>query len=171
MVEEFYDEFPDKDKSRIPEMVKWLVESYSESPFNIKEVLDKAAELERYWGSFPDWYWKHGLHDAEVLSISEIELNPDYKSPKPKYNCLEFCLDGESALYEQDICKVRFYNYKIKDCDVPFGKLEKLWWLNDNLTKISDKRYLSEIAFDAFKGNHKNLIITYESAEVERKQK
>lgn len=138
---------------------------------NKKEIIENAKKLEEYYNQFPDWYWKQGLHDAEVLSISEFELNPDYKSPNPKYNCLEIHLDGEGTLYEQDICKIRFYNYKIKDCELSFSKVEKLWWMGDILTKLSDKRYLSEIEFENSKGRSKKLVITYEIAEAERKQR
>ena len=164
--EKIYNEFPDMDRS---EIVRWFVESYKEEPFNIKEVAEKTIEFEKYYRSFPDWYWKKGLHDAEVLSITETKLNPDWKSSRPKYNCLEICLDAEGAMFEQDIRKICFYNYKIKECDIPFEDLGKLWWTGDDLTQISDKRYMSEIEFENVKGRRKRLVITYEIAEVERK--
>lgn len=130
---------------------------------------EQIAEVEKYCRSFPDWYWKHGLHDAVVLSITETELNPDWKSSRPKYNFLEICLDAEGAMFEQDIHKICFYNYKIKECDIPFEDLGKLWWTGDDLTQISDKRYMSEIEFENVKGRRKRLVITYEIAEIERK--
>lgn len=165
-----YKEFPDDDKGEIIKAAVEIDKAYGEIPeINLNEFVEKTIEIEKYYRSFPDWYWKKGLHDAEVLSITETELNPDCSLPNPKYNCLEICLDAEGTMFEQDIRKIRFYNYKIKECDVPFSRPEKLWWMHDDLTQISDKRYMSEIEFENAKGRRKKLIITYEIAEVERK--
>ena len=79
-----------------------------------KGIEAAAKKLEEYYAQFPDWYWKYGLHDAVVLSVSELQLVPDYKEKKPKFNCLEIHLDSKNAIYERDIKTIRLYNYKIK---------------------------------------------------------
>ena len=79
-----------------------------------KGIEAAAKKLEEYYAQFPDWYWKYGLHDAVILSVSELQLVPDYKVKKPKFNCLEIELDSKNALYERDNKTIRLYNYKIK---------------------------------------------------------
>ena len=38
---------------------------------------------------FPDWYWQRGLHDAQIRSVAERSLTPDYRDKSPKFNCPE----------------------------------------------------------------------------------
>ena len=61
----------------------------------------------------PSWYWELGLHDAKILSATPLELLPDWKSPIPRYNCLEFAIDAQGAMFDQTVRKIALYNYKI----------------------------------------------------------
>ena len=129
-----------------------------------------AKKLEEYYSRFPDWYWKYGLHDAEILSVSELELTPDWKSERPRWNCLEICLDSSGAMYETDICKICLYNYKIKTPDTNINELEKPWWIGDTITRLQDDRYLLEITIETAHGEHKQFAVAFEIPEVERKK-
>lgn len=118
---------------------------------------------------FPQWYWEHGLHDAEILSISELELEPDWKSQNRHYNCFEITLDAKGALFETDIKKIRFYNYKLKSDPIDISSLKAVWWLQDTLTQISDTRYNLHLVLEGVKRHHFFIDINFESADVERK--
>ena len=74
-----------------------------------------AKKFEEYYAKFPDWYWKRGLHDAVIISVSELELVPDWKEKHPKRNCLEILLDSKNALFETNIIRISLYNYRIMD--------------------------------------------------------
>lgn len=109
------------------------------------------------------------MHDAKILSVSELEFAPDWKSKHPRRNCLEICLDGDNALYEQDIYKIRFYNYKIKTTEVDINEFEKTWWIGDTLKQLSNNHYLLEINIGTAKGNHKQFVVEFEFPEIQRK--
>lgn len=49
----------------------------------------------------PDWYWYGGLHDAEIIEIIELTLEPDYKEKPYKYNCLEIEFMWASGEYKR----------------------------------------------------------------------
>lgn len=128
-----------------------------------------VKKLEEYYSRFPDWYWKYGLHDAVILSVSELELIPDWKSKHPRRNCLEFCLDSSNAIYEQNVYKIRFYNYKIKTSEVDINELEKPWWITDTLKQLPNNHYLLEINIETAQGDHKQFVVEFEYPEIERK--
>ncbi len=136
----------------------------------IKDIIATAKELEEYYVQFPAWYWKYGLHDAEIISVSEVELIPDYHKKKPKRNCLEIYLDSRNALYERDIEKILLYNYKIKTPDFDVKTLEKTWWMGDSLEKQKNGHYLSEIEVETANGERIEFNVSYELAEVIRNQ-
>ena len=136
---------------------------------NAKDIIATAKELEEYWASFPDWYWKSGLHDARILSVSEKELVPDYNDKQPKWSCLEICLDCKNALYERDIEKILLYNYKIKTPDFDVKSLEKTWWMGDSLEEQENGHFLSEIEAETADPERIELTVSYEFAEVIRK--
>ncbi len=134
-----------------------------------KSIWKRALETEEYYAQFPDWYWKAGLHDAHILSVSEKELIPDYKDKQPKWNCLEILLDSKNAIYENDVKKLRLYNYKIKTPDFDIKSLEKNWWMSDSIEKQENGNYLSEIETETAEQKRIKLTVSYEFAEVERK--
>ena len=125
-------------------------------------------DFEEYYSQFPEWYWKYGLHDARILSISELELSPDIKYKTNKYDCLEICLDSSSAIYENDISKISLFNYKIKTPDIKISELNKPWWLSDTLTKLSDNNYELEITVEEASVNQVEFCVVFEFAEVQR---
>jgi hypothetical protein len=134
-----------------------------------KGIKAAAKKLEEYYAQFPDWYWKYGLHDAAILSISELQLAPNYKEKTPKYNCLEIELDCKNALYEQNIKTIRLYNYKIKTPDIDINSIDKPWWMGDTIKKLDKKRYLLEVEIETARGKRKELAVEFEIPEVERK--
>ena len=133
-----------------------------------KNIRQSSKKLEEYYCQFPNWYWKYGLHDAVILSISELELAPDWKSKNPRRNCLEICLDSSNALYEQDICKICLYNYKIKTPDFNFNDLEEPWWMGDALAQLPNKHYLLEISIETARENYTQLAVEFEIPEIQR---
>ncbi len=134
-----------------------------------KGIWKRAMEIEEYYAQFPDWYWKYGLHDARILSVSEIQLVPDYKDKNPKWNCLEICLDSRSAIYERDIEKILLYNYKIQTSCFDIKALEKTWWMSDSIEEQKNRQYLSEIEAETADRERIEFTVSYEFAEVERK--
>ena len=128
-----------------------------------------AKKLEEYYARFPDWYWKYGLHDAVILSVSELQLVPNYKEKPLKYNCLEMELDCKNAMYEQNIKTIRLYNYTIKTPDVDVNSIDKPWWISDTIKELENNRYLLEIKIESARGKRKNFIVEFETPEIERK--
>jgi hypothetical protein len=138
--------------------------------FMSKKGIEAAAKkLEEYYARFPDWYWKYGLHDAVILSVSELQLVPDYKVKKPKFNCLEIELDSKNALHERDIKTIRLYNYKIKTLDVDINSIDKPWWMGDTIKELNNKQYSLDIEIESARGSRKHFIVEFEIPEIERK--
>lgn len=110
-----------------------------------------------------EWYWDHGLHDANIVSVTKKEsnLNPDD-------NCLILKIDCDGALFEADITEIRFYNYKIKTNDFDISLLNGGWWLSDELCDKGN-HYLLELKFDTIKCKTKVIQIAFTRAEVIRK--
>ena len=135
-----------------------------------KKGIEAAAnELAEYYAQFPDWYWKYGLHDAVILSVSELQLVPDYKEKKPKFNCLKIQLDSKNAIYERDIKAIHLYNYKIKSPDIDINSIDKTWWMGDTIKELENKHYLLEIEIESASGNRNCFIVEFEIPEIERK--
>jgi len=134
-----------------------------------KGIEAAAKELEEYYAQFPDWYWKYGLHDAVILSVYELQLVPDYKEKKPKFNCLEIELDSKNALCERDIKTIRLYNYKIKTPDIDINSIYKPWWMGDTIKELNNQRYSLDIEIESARGSRKHFIVEFEIPEIERK--
>lgn len=126
---------------------------------------ESVRKLTEYYNQLPDWYWKRGLHDAQIVSVSESRLTPNYKEKNPKYNCLEIKLDSEGALYETDIKKICLYNYKIRT-QIDISK--KIWWMSDTIQLLDNGKYLLEIEYVTIKEDHKQFVIEFEIPEIER---
>ena len=133
-----------------------------------KGIEAAAKKLEEYYAQFPDWYWKYGLHDAVILSVSELQLVPDYKVKQPKLNCLEIELDSKNALHERDIKTIRLYNYKIKTLDVDINSIDKPWWMGDTIKELNNKQYSLDIEIESARGSRKHFIVEFEIPEIER---
>jgi len=136
----------------------------------MSEKRTRASEIktEQNCIQLPDWYWTHGLHDAVILSASELQLNPDYKEKKPKYNCLEIALDSKNAIYERGIKKICLYNYKIKTPDIDINSIDKPWWISDTLRVLENKHFLLDTEIEASDGSRVNFIVEFEFSETER---
>ena len=135
-----------------------------------KKGIDPAAKrLAEHYAQFPDWYWKHGLHDAEILSISELEFIPDYIEKNPGFNCLEIALNSKNAIYERDIQTIRLYNYKIKTPDVKLNCADKRWWISDAIKDLNNQQYSLDIEIESASGSRDHFIVEFEIPEIERK--
>lgn len=108
------------------------------------------------------------MHDALILSVFELKLQPDYKSQNVRYNCLEICLDAKGAMFEQDIKKISLFNCKVLTPEVNINELEKPWWIKDYLTQLPNNRYHLEIGIETARGKHKQFIVEFEKAEIVR---
>ena len=113
----------------------------------------------------PDWYWSHGLHDAIILSVSEIPCQANRKIK----NCLQFSLDSSHALMTQAIRKISFYNYKILTPEIDINELRQPWWMNDRLIRMPDGRYQLCIDLESTKRKHRHrqFCLEFEFADVE----
>jgi hypothetical protein len=118
--------------------------------------------LKQTQNQFPEWYWTHGLHDANIVSVMKKESDWN-----PRDNCLILKIDCDGALFETDITEIRFYNYKIKTSDFDVNLLNGGWWLSDEVVKKGD-HYLLDLKFDTAKCKTKHLEITFSRAEVIR---
>ena len=112
--------------------------------------------------SLPEWYWKHGLHDANIISATKKESGWN-----PTDNCLILKIDCDGALFEADITEIRFYNYKIKTSDFDISLLNGGWWLSDEIATKGD-HYFLDLKFDTAKCKTKHLEISFRRAEVIR---
>ena len=119
----------------------------------------------------PSWYWSQGLHDAKILSATPLELPPDWKSPIPRYNCLEFAIDAKGAMFDQTVRKIALYNYKILTPEFDLCKLSGAWWLSDELHIEADGKYRLQLTIQVFKASRpRNYTVEFRfsEAEVER---
>ena len=116
----------------------------------------------------PFWYWKQGLHDAQVLSICEDSCEPNWKSSLPVYNTLEIQLDSTKALYETDIIKIKLMNYKWMSDSINVADYPELWWESDTLSCLPSGKFSLEIILQAPKKRHVTLQIEFAVAEVEK---
>lgn len=113
---------------------------------------------------YPAWYWVFGLHDAEILSFSEMELPTDWKSKAPRYNCLEIRLNPAGA--REKIKRIVFYNYSLKS-EIDMSTVKKSWWMGDTLTRLPDGRFSLEAEIVDTKGDRYSFSVTFEETLVE----
>lgn len=118
----------------------------------------------------PDWFWSLGLHDAEVIDISIQEISPDYSNPLPLYNYMSIKLDSEHAIYERDITEIKFYNYKLKGFEAKLPTEFPLFWMTETLEKISENRFEIKIELVTERNKHRFIHMTFQTAQVFRKQ-
>lgn len=91
--------------------------------------------------NIPAWYWKNGLHDAKIISVSEVILLPDWKTVFSEEKYLEILLDGRDAQYERDIAGIALYDYSIQTKNIDLNALKNAWWLNDTVESLNDGFY------------------------------
>ncbi len=126
-------------------------------------IEQKTKQLKRFYDSLPEWYWKFGLHDAKITLIYE-----DFDKGR---SFLEIHVDATGAMFEQDVTKIKLYDYKIispDDIDV----LEGGYWITDSIEALDSGRYLLKAEISC--SNDKDLVpfeIRFSDTEVERKGK
>lgn len=116
----------------------------------------------------PKWYWKRGLHDARILSAESLDLSYEYTVEKSYYNCFAFKLNGEDAMFEQDITEIRLYNFKILSSPFDISELQMGWWIADELSK-NNGWYRLNLEYENKKCKPRKISISFETAEVIRK--
>ena len=138
-----------------------------------KRVYREIEEnLQAYRGSLeklPAWYWKRGLHDAQILDTSELGDGIDKKRGKRYRNCLELSLNSSGAIYERDIKKIIFYNYEIKMADASVSALSKTWWMTDTIEQLPSGNYLLNFEVDPENGVNWCYSIEFEFIDVEKR--
>ena len=123
----------------------------------------KRSELDKEYSRVPKWYWTYGLHDAEILSFSEMDLPTDWKSKTPRHNCLEIQFNSAGAMTK--IKKLVFYNYSLKS-EIDIKNVKKPWWMGDRLTCLPDNRFLLEVEIEDAEGERSVFSITFEDISV-----
>ena len=108
------------------------------------------------------------MHDAVIQSVSELQLTPNYKEKRPKFNCFEIQLDSNNAMFDQSVKTIRLHNYKIKTPDIDINSIDKPWWISDTIKDLGNQRYLLDIKIESAKGSRKHFVIEFESPEVVR---
>ena len=116
----------------------------------------------------PAWYWKRGLHDAQILDTSELGDGIDKKRGKRYRNCLELSLNSSGAIYERDIKKIIFYNYEVKMADASVSALSKTWWMTDTIEQLPSGNYLLNFEVSPQNGVNRCYSIEFEFIDVEK---
>ena len=116
----------------------------------------------------PAWYWKRGLHDAQILDTSELGEGVDKKRGKRYRNCLVFSMDSSGAIYERDIKKIIFYNYEVKMADASVSELSKTWWMTDTIEQLPSGNYLLNFEVSPENGDRWRYSIEFEFIDVEK---
>lgn len=118
--------------------------------------------------NYPDWYWPSGLHDAKILSVSELELPIDWKTKPVRYNCYEIYLDAVGAMFDQTVKKIPLYNYKITTPQVDLSKLGQIWWMGDTLRTLPNGGYVLDIEVTDLDNDRHLFSITLQDAQIQR---
>ena len=138
-----------------------------------KGIEAAAKKLEEHYAQFPDWYWKYGLHDAIILSVCELKLEPDWKEKHPKRNCLEILLDSKNALCERNIKRILLYNHRITGMKmnatepIAVEAFRDVYWSGDSIEQLKDGKYLLEIECTDSHSNLMYLTVKFEIPEIE----
>lgn len=111
----------------------------------------------------PAWYWTGGLHDAQIVSVEQLQLPYDYKERNPIRNSMKLLLDSSQALHDTTIKSITLLNYKVMTSDI---ELKNCYWLQDVLTFENGKYILNITVTDCRK--HDIFTVGFENAIVER---
>ena len=122
-------------------------------------------------GKNPDWYWKAGLHDAQILRTEKMEFEYDYRLRNPIRNSLILHLDASQAMFDSRITAIELKNYKILLDESPNGGhpdtgIGGCYWMQDVLTWENGQYILDLILLgeDDFR-----FRVRFEDALVHRK--
>ena len=114
-------------------------------------------------GKAPEWYWRRGLHDAQILTADALELDYDYRQRNPVRNCFRLQLDAAGALFDREVRTISFYNYRI----LRPAPLEGAFWMGDFLRR-DGQRYVLDITVTDLDQEEFTFSIRFESAGVTR---
>ena len=109
----------------------------------IKIMLDKNC---------PEWYWRSGLHDAQIIGVDSFALDYDWTLPDPDRNYLALRLDASNAMFDVRVKEIRLYNYKVLPKDLDLGILPESWWKWDKLS-LENEKYILEIYAEKFRSH------------------
>ena len=125
------------------------------------EIMDHAA--------IPEWYWRGGLHDAQIIGVDAVVLDYDWTLPNPDRNYLLLRLDASNAMFDVRAKEIRVYNYKVLSTDVALEDLPESWWKWDKLSEENGK-YILDIYAEKFRPRRQRLSfrIRFDRAEVIR---
>lgn len=118
--------------------------------------------------NLPEWYWERGLHDAQIVSAETMNLSPKHNAKIRYHNCFVFNIDGEGALFEQDITEIRLYNFKIISSPFDISQMQMGWWITDELSE-NNGWYRLNLKYENKKCKPHKVTISFETAEVTRK--
>ena len=128
----------------------------------------RIAETKNNDRIYPDRYWIYGLHDAQILSVEELELPYDHKSRDHKRNVFIIRVDSNHALFDRSVKEIRLYDYKILTGEISPSDLQEIWWISDSLISENDK-YRLNISLKGI-GKHSiydfDFSVQFSSAEV-----
>ena len=133
-----------------------------------REIEKNLQAFKEFNKKLPTWYWKHGIHDAKILDITELENGFDKTKGKHYRNCLILTLDSVGAIYEVDIKKIIFYNYEVRMSNAPVLGLSETWWMGDTIEQLSNGNYLLNFEVSLENNDRLNFSMEFEYADVER---
>lgn len=111
----------------------------------------------------PDWYWKRGLHDADIKCVAYQQFDCDYTQKNPIRNSITISLDSRNALFDTTIDSIVFYNAKMITNDIDYAGT---WWVNDELSFSNNKFHIK--IFIESKIKKSCIQIQFDRAEVIR---
>lgn len=133
-----------------------------------REIEKNLQAFKEFKKKLPAWYWKRGIHDAEILDVWERETGFDKTRGKHYKNCLVLTLNSSGAIYETDIKKIIFYNYEVRMSNAPVLGLSETWWMGDTIEQLSNGNYLLNFEVSLENNDRLNFSMEFEYADVER---
>ena len=115
--------------------------------------------------TFPDWYWKKGLHDARILHAEELLFPCDYKNARPERTAFKLHLNAQNAIFETKIKNITLYDYQILS---EFESLDGVYWLSDTLTEENGRYILEIILCSLLYNNEFAFKISFTHADIEK---
>lgn len=115
----------------------------------------------------PEWYWQKGLHDAEIISVTTVELPVDWRAREKRWNVMTLELNSEQAIFDTSVKEISLFNYKVLEGDISDLRKCKAWWFADKLSFV-DGAYLLDVEFTTGKKQNLHYKIKFEDAEIKR---
>lgn len=84
-----------------------------------------ACRLGYSYDQYPAWYWRDGLHDAEILSVKRLVYPDDYRVKNPIRSCMEININAKGALFESKIKKILLYHERVLTPEIDINQLDK----------------------------------------------